>query len=134
HLLGDVERVCETVVILDGGRVLRNGDVDELRAPRQDRFRLQVQGNTQAFIDELRLEGAHVLHDNGRGELRVAVPPGWITRAFFALADNNGVVLRGLQADDEDLDELFHRVIHASSLPSPLAGEGSGVRGQGGNH
>ena len=31
HLLGDVERVCETVVILDGGRVLRHGDVDELR-------------------------------------------------------------------------------------------------------
>ena len=31
HLLGDVERVCETVVILDGGRVLSHGDVDELR-------------------------------------------------------------------------------------------------------
>jgi ABC-2 type transport system ATP-binding protein len=111
HLLGDVERVCETVVILDGGRVLRNGDVDELRAPRQDRFRLQVQGNTQAFIDELRLEGAEVLHDNGRGELRVAVPPNWITRAFFALADNHQVLLRGLERDDEDLEELFHRVI-----------------------
>jgi ABC-2 type transport system ATP-binding protein len=111
HLLGDVERVCETVVILDGGRVLRNGDVDELRAPRQDRFRLQVQGNAQAFIDELRLEGAEVLHDNGRGELRVAVPPGWITRAFFALADNHQVLLRGLERDDEDLEELFHRVI-----------------------
>jgi ABC-2 type transport system ATP-binding protein len=111
HLLGDVERVCETVVILDGGRVLRHGDVAELRARRHDRYRLQLQGNPQAFIEELRLEGASVLHDNGRGELRVSVPPGWLTRAFFALADNNQVLLRGLERDDEDLEELFHRVI-----------------------
>ena len=78
---------------------------------RQDRYRLQIQGDTQAFLEELRLEGVAVLHDNGRGELRVAVPPGWMTRAFFALADNHSVLLRGLQRDDEDLEELFHRVI-----------------------
>ena len=34
-----------------------------------------------------------------------------MTRAFFALADNHGVLLRGLARDDEDLEELFHRVL-----------------------
>jgi hypothetical protein len=34
-----------------------------------------------------------------------------VSRAFFALADNHGVLLRGLQRDDEGLEELFHRVI-----------------------
>jgi ABC-2 type transport system ATP-binding protein len=111
HLLGDVERVCETVVILHQGQVLRQGLVAELRTRRQDRYRLQIQGNPSAFIDELRLEGARVMDDNGRGELRVAVPPGWATPTFFALADNHGVLLRGLQRDDEELEELFHRVI-----------------------
>jgi ABC-2 type transport system ATP-binding protein len=111
HLLGDVERVCETVVILHQGRVVRQGSVPELRARRQDRYRLQVQGDLPAFLHELRLEGASVLHENGRGEVRVAVPPGWVTRAFFALADNSGAALRGLRRDHEDLDELFHRVI-----------------------
>jgi ABC-2 type transport system ATP-binding protein len=111
HLLGDVERVCETVVILHQGRLLRQGGVEELRARRQDRYRLLVQGDAAAFREELRLEGARVLHDNGRGELRVAVPAGWVTRAFFALADNHGVVLRGLKHDDESLEELFHRVL-----------------------
>ena len=111
HLLGDVERVCDTVVILDHGRVLRHGGVAELRATRQDRYRLQIQGDPHAFLEDLRLEGVRVLADNGRGELRVAVPPDWVTRAFFTLADNNGVLLRGLQRDDEDLEELFHRVL-----------------------
>jgi ABC-2 type transport system ATP-binding protein len=111
HLLGDVERVCETVVILHQGQVLRQGQVAELRTRRHDRYRLQIQGNPKAYVEELRLEGARVVDDNGRGELRVAVPPGWATRAFFALADNHGVLLRGLQRDDEELEELFHRVI-----------------------
>jgi ABC-2 type transport system ATP-binding protein len=111
HLLGDVERVCETVVILHHGRVLLQGGVGRLRTRRQDRYRLQTQGDTTAFVQELRLEGARLLHDNGRGELRVEVPSGWATRTFFALADNHSVVLRGLEADDEDLEELFHRVL-----------------------
>jgi ABC-2 type transport system ATP-binding protein len=112
HLLGDVERVCETVLILHHGRLLLQGGVAELCRRRQDRYRLQIQGDDNAFRDELRLEGVQILHDNGRGELRVAVPPNWTMRAFFALADNHRVLLRGLQPDDEDLEELFHRVLN----------------------
>jgi ABC-2 type transport system ATP-binding protein len=111
HLLGDVEMVCESLVILHRGEVLKQGSVAELKTRRQDRYRLQIQGNQAAFVEELRLEGVTILHDNGRGDLRVAVPTGWVTRAFFALADNHEVLLRGLQRDDEDLEELFHRVI-----------------------
>jgi ABC-2 type transport system ATP-binding protein len=111
HLLGDVDAVCETVVILHQGRVLAQGGVAELRRRRHDRYRLQIQGEPQAFLEELRLEGVDVLQDNGRGELRVRVPAGWVTRAFFLLAANSGVLVRGLQRDDEDLEELFHRVI-----------------------
>jgi ABC-2 type transport system ATP-binding protein len=126
HLLGDVDRVCETVVILHHGRVLLQGAVAELRTRRQDRYRLHIQGDATAFVEELRLEGARVLGDNGRGELRVAVPAGWATRAFFALADNHRVLLRGLTPDDEDLEELFHRVL--AETPSPSSPKADGVR------
>jgi ABC-2 type transport system ATP-binding protein len=118
HLLGDVERVCESVVILHQGRVVRQGGVAELRARRQDRYRLQVQGAAEAFLDDLRLEGVRVIGDNGRGDLRVAVPAGWLTRALFVLADHHGVLVRGLQPDDEDLEELFHRVLSEASGPA----------------
>jgi ABC-2 type transport system ATP-binding protein len=118
HLLGDVERVCETVVILHRGKVVKHGQVAELRTRRQDRYRLQIQGDPAAFLEELRLEGVRIVHDNRNGSLRVAVPGGWVTRAFFALADNHGVVLRGLQPDDEDLEELFHRVLKEDDTAS----------------
>jgi ABC-2 type transport system ATP-binding protein len=111
HLLGDVERVCDSVVILDKGQVLLQGGVSALRTRRQDRYRLQIHGDRKRFVEELRLEGVRILDDNGRGDLCVTVPQGWVTRAFFALADNHGVLLRGLQRDDEGLEELFHRVL-----------------------
>jgi ABC-2 type transport system ATP-binding protein len=112
HLLGDVERVCDTVLILHQGRLLLQGGVAELCRRRQDRYRLQIQGDATTFREELHLEGVRILQDNGRGELRVAVPSNWVTRAFFTLADNHHVLLRGLQPDDEDLEELFHRVLN----------------------
>jgi ABC-2 type transport system ATP-binding protein len=111
HLLGDVERVCETVIILHQGRVLRKGTAADLCARRQDRYRLHIQGEPQPFLEELRLEGVQVLQENDQGEVRVAVPADWQTFTFFKLADVHGVAVTGLQRDDETLEELFHRVI-----------------------
>jgi ABC-2 type transport system ATP-binding protein len=122
HLLGDVERVCETVVILHKGRIVRQGSVKELCAARQDRYRLQVHGDPRAFREELVLEGVRVVEDNGRGRWRVAVPAGWVTRAFFALAVNHGVTVHGLARDDETLEELFQRALAEA--------DGSEVRGR----
>jgi ABC-2 type transport system ATP-binding protein len=111
HLLGDIDKVCDAVVILHQGRILCQGPVQQLCRRRQDRYRLQIQGDPTGFLEELRLEGVQLLHDNGRGEYRVQVPASWTTQAFFKLAQLHNVVVRGLQADDEDLEELFHRVI-----------------------
>src|SRR5262245_7175376 len=111
HLLGDVEQVCEQVVILYGGKVRGQGGVRELCARRHDRYRLQIQGDPTVFLEEMALEGVRVIANNGRGALTVEVPAGFVTRAFFSLADNHGVALRGLVRDDESLEEMFHRVI-----------------------
>jgi ABC-2 type transport system ATP-binding protein len=112
HLLADVEAVCERVVILAGGRVRREGTVDELCARRQDRYRIRVQGDAlDALRGELLSEGVALLGDDGQGEWRVAVPAGWTNVAFFKLADIHGVVVRSLTRDDETLEELFLRAV-----------------------
>jgi len=111
HLLGDVERICDTVIILNHGRVIRHGRVADLRAERPDRYWLRIDGDTTDFVKELMLEGARILHDNGQGDLRVAVPANWRVIDFFALADNQDVAIRGLDRDDEHLEELFFRAI-----------------------
>jgi ABC-2 type transport system ATP-binding protein len=111
HLLGDVERICDTVIILNHGRIVRHGSVADLRAERPDRYWLRIEGDATDFIKDLVLEGARILHDNGQGDLRVAVAPNWRVITFFALADNRGIAIRGLERDDEHLEELFFRAI-----------------------
>jgi ABC-2 type transport system ATP-binding protein len=41
HLIGEVERVCDRVVILDHGRVVASGTLDELLGASEVRLRLQ---------------------------------------------------------------------------------------------
>ncbi len=119
HLLDDIDKVCDAVVILHQGRILCQGPVQQLCRKRQDRYRLHIQGDPTGFLDDLRLEGVQVLHDNGRGEYRVQVPAAWTTQAFFKLAQVHNVAVRGLRADDEDLEELFHRMIAENHPQAP---------------
>ncbi|MCE9561497.1 MAG: ABC transporter ATP-binding protein [Planctomycetes bacterium] len=111
HLLADVEAVCERVVIMAGGCVRGQGTVAELCARRQDHFRLRVQGDPTSFRTELLGAGVRLLEDNGHGEWRVVVPPGWANLSFFKIADANEAVIRVLAPDDETLEELFLRTV-----------------------
>jgi ABC-2 type transport system ATP-binding protein len=119
HLLGDVEETCEAVIILHKGRALCHGDLPQLFRRRQNRYRLTLENETPALLEDLRLEGVQVLADNDRGEFRVAVPPGFSTRAFLVLAEHHQAQVRGVVPDDEDLEELFHRVIEEPGEAPP---------------
>ena len=111
HLLGDIDRVCESVIILDRGAVMSVGRIEELRARYRGRYRLRWQGPAAEFLRDLGAEGVQIVA-NGRPEEALAiVPDGWSTRTFFALADNRNIVIRGLEPDEEDLETLYHRVL-----------------------
>ena len=114
HLLADVQAVCDQVVILHGGRVRGQGTVSELCATRADRFRVRVTGDAGGFRADLVAGGVEVLADNGRGELRVVVPPRWSNWMFFKLAEANDTAVRAIVRDDETLEELFLRTVRAA--------------------
>ncbi len=54
HILADVERVCDTVAILDRGKVVANAPITELRRRAAvDRLVIEVEGDPAALIREL---------------------------------------------------------------------------------
>jgi ABC-2 type transport system ATP-binding protein len=118
HLLGDVERVCSTVLIMHRGRLLRQGTPAQLCNARHDRFVLEMQGEGRNLRTELQNHAVQILEDNLRGRWRVQVPGGWVVRQFFELAQKQGVVLTGVQSDNENLEELFHRVLEEAENQS----------------
>lgn len=58
HVLGDIERTCDWVLMLDGGRVLRSGPLSHL--VDADVVEVKVVGDPTALIEHLRDAGAHV--------------------------------------------------------------------------
>ena len=115
HLLGDIERLCATVVVLHKGEVVRSGSMDELRRIIDNRYELRWQGADAPFLAALRAEGAEMPDPEQPGRGIATVPSQWKTAAFFRLAQQAGVVLTALRPEEEDLERMFFRMTESEA-------------------
>lgn len=111
HLLGDIDRVCQQVIIVDRGSILGVGRIGELRQHWRNRYRLRWRGEGTAFLQALRDGGVSVTESPRTDEARVTVPADWTSDRFFRLALNHQVTLCEIVPQQEDLPELYHRLI-----------------------
>ena len=122
HLLSDIDRVCESVVILDRGMVLSVGRIEMLRAQYRGRYRLRWQGPAADFLADLRAEGVQVEQNGQTDQALAIVPDGWSTRTFFALADNRKLVLCGIEPEQDELEDVYHRLVGTNGVRPPASG------------
>jgi ABC-2 type transport system ATP-binding protein len=123
HLLGDVERLCQQIVVLDRGTVVRAGTMDEMRDQVSNRYELSWHGPWDRFRAALAQVGVRCAdeHPGGSSKVMVTVPTGFRTTAFFEIARASGVVLTELKADEENLERLFFRVTEqATHAPATM--------------
>lgn len=115
HLLGDIDRVCEQVIIVDRGRVLGVGRISDLRRHWKNRYRLGWHGVGDRFLEGLRDAGVTVEKSPRADEAHVEVPAEWRNDRFFALSAQHDVTLCTLVPEREDLPQLYHRLIGTDS-------------------
>jgi len=72
HLLEEVERICDNVIILSDGRVVRSGSIAEMRGSRTGVV-IELDGGQETVADALRQQGLAVKVDGRR--LLVDAPP-----------------------------------------------------------
>ena len=112
HLLGDVERLCDQIVVMHGGSAVRAGRVLELRSGTTESYRIAWQGDSERF--RLALVAAGVacadIAANGEREIRARAPAGWTSRRWFELARDTGVTLTRMTPEEENLEQLFFRL------------------------
>jgi ABC-2 type transport system ATP-binding protein len=112
HLLGDVERLCRQIVVLDRGTVVRAGTMDEMRSEVSNRFALTWSGDVAPFRAALAATGIIFVEpeDTGQSKVMVEVPRGFATGLFFQIARDVGAVVTEIKPDEENLERLFFRV------------------------
>ena len=70
HQLELVERLCDAVVLIDRGRIVAQGSIDELRASRERRLlRIEIAGAPEGWFDSVARRGPGV-----RGRRRCGAP------------------------------------------------------------
>ena len=134
HDLSEIERLCERVAVMDRGRFLASGTVDELReqAGALDRFDLRVRALAAERLRALArsagaLPGVHVEANDGAVDVRVEFRQGSedFSRLVKGIVDAGGDVLTCSTAQ-ESFDDVFQRLV----LNAARNGVGSGEAGE----
>ncbi len=111
HLLPDVESICKYVIILDGGHQIAAGPLAKLLSGAQDRLRIDVRGDRDAFLRTLK--EASVDAEMGTTGVHVARTPG-IEAEVFRAAKATGAEVRYMGAEIRSLEELFLELVARS--------------------
>jgi ABC-2 type transport system ATP-binding protein len=108
HQLDLVEDYCERVTIVAEGRVVAEGDLDELRRGGDPRLIVEVAGEkTTAWAD--RLDGVTVV-DNAAGRLRLRLTADADPQAVLAAAQQRGAIVE-FRYEQRKLSEVFREAV-----------------------
>lgn len=110
HLLPDVERVCERVVIMGGGEVLTEGRLDDMNKPHPTLYRVDFTGDVATFRRRLTDSAVRVLEQMD-GCLQIALPEEGSQRLVLQAARDTGTMVLGLQSKRSSLEETFMAAI-----------------------
>ena len=98
-------------IIVDRGSILGVGRIGDLRQHWRNRFRVRWRGEGAAFVTSLRDSGVSVEESPRAEQVLVDVPVGWNNGRFFELASQHGITLSDVVPEEEDLQQLYHRLI-----------------------
>ena len=105
HLLAEIQQTCDRVAILNRGRCVTHGTVDEVDAAAGHAAAMLVGVDDLAGALEV-LNGAGIPAERCNGQLRVVVAPQDAARITRALGER-GHWVRELRSEERSLEDLF---------------------------
>jgi ABC-2 type transport system ATP-binding protein len=113
HLLRDVEDVCHSVVVVQGGRVVRHEEIRTLAHSQADAAAVRIAGDPAAFRAACEARGLKVLEEKDR-DLQVKLLGDGETRPLFEAAVAAGVILRSVRPVRVTLEDALMDVLGAA--------------------
>lgn len=110
HLLPDVEWVCQDALVINKGRRLAQGKIDELKCSPGKAFECRIKGDTDSFRGELEASGCRCTSGED-GTLRIELKDGQTSRVLVQAARTRGVQIRHLIPLRQSLEDVFLKAI-----------------------
>jgi len=109
HYMEEVQAVCSRVAVMDAGRVIAGGTLEELvgRIQHEDRVRMSVASPSDALADELRAVGGvkSVARSGGEYVVVSGADSGNVNRLMEIAQRHGGVT--SFTTDKPDLEDVF---------------------------
>ena len=113
HLMPDIERTCDTVVVMRQGKMVRQGSIAELRAVDTVQYSIDLREASADFQAKLEAAGAMLLHSQGshyRFEFKQSNAAD-IGCLLLRTAQQTGAQVRGFEPAIRSLEEVFMEAI-----------------------
>jgi ABC-2 type transport system ATP-binding protein len=114
HILADMERICDTVAILDGGRVVEQAPIEELKARYgASKVVVEVEDGADELAAALGVEPwVSRTERSDDGAITVTVrDSGTARRAIPAMVAARGLALTRMEAGEMGLEEVFMQLV-----------------------
>jgi ABC-2 type transport system ATP-binding protein len=109
HLLPDVEAVCEHVVVLGGGRLLAQGQIQDLKQSHARCFEVRLKPDPDGFARRLATLGCPAERHDDR--LFVRLPEDASLQLLWQTAAEQGQQIRYLRPQRSSLEEIFLKAV-----------------------
>src|SRR3954447_20933927 len=109
HLLPDVEAVCDYVVVLGGGKLLAEGQIQELKLLHEQSFDLRLKAEMTPFANRLTMLGCATEFQDDL--LRVRIPAGESPQWLWEVAAAQNEQIRYLRPRRSTLEEVFSNAL-----------------------
>ena len=113
HLLTEVEEICDRVAVLDGGRVIYEGGLEQLRRAAGELFRLDCADPRRALTLARTLDGIE-RPELREDVLRFAAASDVALEELTVTLGSAGIGIRELVAERATLESLFFRLTGAA--------------------
>ena len=112
HLLPDIERTCDQVIVMKAGKVREAGTIESLREMAGHQIDVDLREHSDRFLSLVQERGIRVVSAVG-ATCRLALPDPSppVAPLLFTTARDAGVQLRGFRAARRSLEDVFLEVV-----------------------
>jgi ABC-2 type transport system ATP-binding protein len=112
HLLPDIERTCDRVLVMKSGAIVKEGEIAALREVGGPHVEVELREPSEPFLEGIRRRGGQVRGVAGpRVSLAFAAPDTAIGKLLFETAREAGAQVRGFHSAQRSLEDVFLEAI-----------------------